>query len=295
MEALMKILSDHFDGMDVQVVWIEGRPHWTYETASRLAGHSDPRVTMNLVARDDELSDPSYTVTLTGQKFREFRKIGSAFIAGMSAKARRLTLFTEAGLWLLIDKSDSKVGRKYRKLFCTQVAPQIARDGRYLPEREVTPEGRMVDRAQSESARLAVERERLEFERRKLAADGLWRLCDVLKNAPYLSQEIKDSLAVKAAEEASGRSLAGLLPPADASYQWESPTQIAERLGAGITANAVGKAITALGLRGVEGMSRAVLNKASHSDRTVTTYLYSPEAVAQIEKHLRANGHARAA
>jgi hypothetical protein len=91
----------------------------------------------------------------------------------------------------------------------------------------------------------------VEVERRRLAADALWRLSEVLKNSPHLSQEIKDSLAVAAAEEASGRKLAGLLPPADETYQWESPTQIAERMGT--TPNAVGKAITALGLRGAEG------------------------------------------
>jgi hypothetical protein len=74
------------------------------------------------------------------------------------------------------------------------------------------------------------------------------------------------------------------LPPADASFQWESPTQIADRLH--VTVQRVGKAITTLGLRGVEGMSRAIVNKASHSDRTVTTYLYSPEAVVRIEEYL---------
>jgi hypothetical protein len=49
----------------------------------------------------------------------------------------------------------------------------------------------------------------------------------------------------------------------------------------------VGKAITALGLRGAEGLSRAIVNKAQHSGRTVVSYLYSPEAVAQIEAHLK--------
>lgn len=297
MTALMKILSDQFEefGLDVQVIWMDGRPHWTYKTASRLAGHKDVRVTMTVVGRDSEFDDPAYTTTLTGARLKEFKALPQVLNQELSAYASRVTLFTEAGLWLLIDKSDSKIGREYRKLFCTQVAPQIARDGQYSPEREVTPEGQLVEREAAQAAErdhMAAEERRLavEVEKRKLAAEALWRLCDVLKDATYLKDDVKKSLAVAAAEEASGRSLAGFLPPADASFQWESPTQIAERLR--VTVQRVGKAITTLGLRGVEGMSRAIVNKASHSDRTVTTYLYSPEAVARIEEYLLGAGSA---
>jgi hypothetical protein len=41
------------------------------------------------------------------------------------------------------------------------------------------------------------------------------------------------------------------------------------------------------GRRGAEGLCRAIVNKAQHSNRTVTSYLYAPEAVAQIEEHLK--------
>ena len=67
---------------------------------------------------------------------------------------------------------------------------------------------------------------------------------------------------------------------------WQSPTQIGQRLG--ISPQRVGIAITALGLRGNhEGLCRAIVNKSRSSDRTVTTYLYSPEAVGMVEAYLQ--------
>jgi hypothetical protein len=51
----------------------------------------------------------------------------------------------------------------------------------------------------------------------------------------------------------------------------------------------VGRVISQLGLRGNHpGLSKAIVNKAKGHERTVTTYLYSPRAVAQIEAELGA-------
>lgn len=61
---------------------------------------------------------------------------------------------------------------------------------------------------------------------------------------------------------------------------WETPTAIAARLG--VSVQRVGRVITALGLRGADGLSRPIGNKAAHSARRVTGYLYSPEAVERI-------------
>jgi len=63
---------------------------------------------------------------------------------------------------------------------------------------------------------------------------------------------------------------------------WLSPTEIAERMG--VTVARVGRIITELGLRGnIEGLAKAIVNKSRSSNRTVTSYLYSPAAVARIE------------
>jgi hypothetical protein len=49
------------------------------------------------------------------------------------------------------------------------------------------------------------------------------------------------------------------------------------------------RVISQLGLRGNHpGLSKAIVNKAKGHERTVTSYLYSPRAVAQIEAELGA-------
>jgi hypothetical protein len=68
--------------------------------------------------------------------------------------------------------------------------------------------------------------------------------------------------------------------------RWQSPTQIAQ--AAGVCVQAVGRLISRLALRGAEGLSRQVINKARGSDRTVFTYVYNDRAVAQIRAALDA-------
>lgn len=296
-------LLDHaFEGKKITTIIYRGRPCWLAREVGATIGYShEGKRFANKVTKEwgqEMIRGHDYDV-LAGEDLEQLRgamahlgtdsvpssRLGTDYVPGHT---RHVTVLYEAGLWLCLAKSEMELGRKLRRFLVDNVLPQIARDGRYSPEREVTPEGQLVAREAAQAAeerRLEIEREKIAVEKRRLAAEGLWRLCDVLKDATYLGDDIKKSLAVAAAEEASGRSLAGFLPPADASFHWESPTEIGKRLG--LSSNAVGKAITALGLRGVEGMSREIVNKAQHSNRTVTSWLYSPEAVARIEAHLR--------
>jgi prophage antirepressor-like protein len=284
-------LFDHaFEGKKITTIVYKGKPCWLAKEVGEAIGYAQKG--KEFVAQlqgewSNELMDGHDFMVLKGHELQEFKALAQLGGNFTPSRAPAITLLYESGLWLALTRTGMDAGKRLRRFLVDNVLPQIARDGRYSPEREVTREGQLVAREAAQAAedrRLAVEREKIDVEKRKLAADGLWRLCDVLKDATYLGDDIKKSLAVAAAEEASGRSLAGFLPPADPSFQWESPTQIAERMG--VTVNAVGKAITTLGLRGAEGLSRAVVNKAQHSDRTVVSYLYSPEAVARIEEHL---------
>lgn len=58
-----------------------------------------------------------------------------------------------------------------------------------------------------------------------------------------------------------------------------------------MTANAVGRAISrvpSIAERGnIEGLCRAIVNAAPGTGRTVTTHLYSPDAVHLIDAELR--------
>ncbi len=103
-----------------------------------------------------------------------------------------------------------------------------------------------------------------------------------------IGDELRSTFEVVAAEIATGRNLAMLKPATE--DDWQSPSEIASRLG--VTANRVGRTITALELRGNKpGLARAVLNKAKGHDKTVTSYLYSPVAVVLIEARLRSDGY----
>jgi len=45
--------------------------------------------------------------------------------------------------------------------------------------------------------------------------------------------------------------------------------------------------------RAMHGLARALINKARGHDRTVVSHVYSPAAVALIERELRSRGHRR--
>lgn len=91
--------------------------------------------------------------------------------------------------------------------------------------------------------------------------------------------------AAAAIETVAGKEMPSLKPPT--AEQWFTPTQIAEQLG--VTPNRIGRAITELGFRGnIDGIARAVLNKASHSDKTITTYQYSAKAIEAIARAVQA-------
>lgn len=130
---------------------------------------------------------------------------------------------------------------------------------------------------------LSIRERELTLREREFRASGFEVL---LEKLPTLSPEVRSMLLVKAAEVRSGESMLALLPPADP--EWLSPTQIADRFS--VTANRVGRVISALGIRNVEGMSRAITNKSQHSDRAVVSFLYSPEAIEKIGAELRKAG-----
>ncbi len=190
-------------------------------------------------------------------------------------------------------------GRRLRRLLIDEVLPQLARDGRYDPQRRVNDAGEIekITHAGEEKDLRKTELElrgrevdarlkQLEMQRREMESRALLRLVGTLRGRGRIGDDILESLEVTAAEIESGRALPALKPPADDSLSWESPSSIAERLG--VTSQRVGRTISALGLRGVEGLSRAIVNKAEHCDKTVTSYLYAPEAVRQIEDSIAA-------
>ncbi|HLT40682.1 MAG TPA: hypothetical protein VK034_30610 [Enhygromyxa sp.] len=133
---------------------------------------------------------------------------------------------------------------------------------------------------------------RLEFERRCFEAAVLEKLLDRLDKAGLVAGDLLEAHRVVTSELALG----GLLEDyrEQLTHGWSTPTQIAERW-CGMTPTRIGKLIAHLGLKGSRAHSRAYLSKARGNERTVIGHVYSPAAVALIERELRGRGFCRCA
>jgi hypothetical protein len=131
---------------------------------------------------------------------------------------------------------------------------------------------------------------RLEFERRCFEAAVLERLLDRLEREGVIDDERLVGFRVVASELALGARLSDFSE--SLAHGWSTPTQIAAHWH-DMSPLRVGRVIGALGLKGSRAHARAVLNKARGHDRTVVSHVYSPAAVALIERELRSRGHRR--
>lgn len=130
----------------------------------------------------------------------------------------------------------------------------------------------------------------LEFERRCFEAAVLQRLLDRLGEAGLVASDLLEAHRVVASEIALGGVLDDFRE--QLTHGWSTPKQIAERW-CGMTSMRVGKLIAHLGLKGSRAHSRAYLSKARGHERTVIGHVYSPSAVALIERELRSRGFCR--
>ena len=130
----------------------------------------------------------------------------------------------------------------------------------------------------------------LELERRRVDSEVLSKLVDELEERSDVSPDVLLSYRIAAAEIALGTKLNAVKPRLD--HGWLTPTQIADRY-LGLTLQTLGKVITGLGLRHDSSRSKAVLNKARGHEKTVVSYLYSPQAVREIDETLEQEGFRR--
>jgi len=135
-----------------------------------------------------------------------------------------------------------------------------------------------------------IARNRLEFERRCFQAAVLERLLDRLEVAGRVDADQLVAHRVVASDIALGGHLDEFSEAL--SHGWSTSTRIAQSWCA-MTPMRVGRLIAHLGLKGSRAHSRAVLNKARGHDRTVVTHIYSPAAVALIERELSSRGLSR--
>jgi prophage antirepressor-like protein len=289
--AIAKI-SD-FNEREVTTMSYRGKPAWIAREIGEAIGYSQggkrfaTRITGEWAG--EFIEDHDY-VLLAGKELADFKSVFEGTRRVPLKSNRGAILLFESGLYLALAKTNKPVGKRLRRFLVEEVLPQIARDGSYVPERQVKDgqlhnrDGSAVDPKLARELRLA---RRLELEERKFQTKELKELVKNLRAIGKYSEDLLVTYDVAATETATGKDLAELKP---ATEHWSSPSEIARQLG--VTAHRVGLTITKLGLRGnIEGLARAIVNKAAGHQRTVTSYVYSPKAVQQIADQLANDGY----
>lgn len=150
------------NGQPVRVYWHEGRPCWRATELSRALGYAHNHSLGNLIAQMPDLA-PGDTTVLEGQDLRDFKAIQNQNIKLMLCMGRKVRILFEPGLHKLLMHCKRPAAKAFRDKFAEHVSPQLARDGRYSPDRTVTAEGEMVEKVD-----IALERHLQRLEEKRL-------------------------------------------------------------------------------------------------------------------------------
>ena len=284
MNKLVNITRE-FEGGQLTTIVYRGRPAWIAREVGAAIGYAreGERLITNMTADwAGEFIEGTDYLVLQGSELAQFKQLIQLTTDSVGSRSRHVTLLLEPGLHLALAKTNKPVGVRLRRFLVDEVLPQLVRDGQYLPERKAADIPPAIDDLKARKLAVAEAREaRLEREMKRRA---LKQLTTAMRASGTYDSDVVMTYEICTAEAATGQLFPQLKPAMDP--EWQSPTQIGQRLG--VSARQVGIAISALGLRGKqEGMCRAIVNKSRSTDRTVTSFLYSPKAVEMIEAHMR--------
>ncbi len=279
MSGLMK-LTNEFEGNPVTTITYKGKNCWIAAEIGRAIGYANKGgrlVTKITGSWKDELAEGRDYAILRGDELVEFKQLlePTAKLAG--SRASHLMLLFEPGLHFVCLKTKKPIGVKLRRFLVDEVMPQLVRDGQYLPNREVV-DGKLIEKGLMEERRLMAE---FEQRTRETKSKAIREMIGTLKDMGRISEDLYASYSVSATEILTGENYSLLKPPTEDN--WLSPTELGKRYG--VTPQRIGRIVTALGLRGnINGISRAIVNKARNHNKTVVTYLYSPKAAEMIKE-----------
>jgi hypothetical protein len=270
-----------FDGRSLITVALDHQPAWLLDELLAVLELPLERALEHLSERWHESCPPDVLIRLEGAQRRELLdKLERAHVV-LPRGRRAILLVRMAVVDELVALVDLPLARRLRG---------------HLRER-VIPEFHAWERAASALAQpllsadaVTIAANRLEFERRCFEAAVLERLIDRLEREGNLDDDRVTAYRVVASELVLGARLSDFAE--SHAHGWMTPTQIAARWQDASPLR-VGRVIGALGLKGSRAHSRALLSKARGFDRTVVSYVYSPAAVALIERELRSRGHRR--
>ena len=286
----MRHLAPHvheFEGHPVSTLSYRGRPVWIAREVGEAIGYAQggKRFATSVTGEwAEELIEGHDFVVVEGAELEQLRALLPKGTDSVPFESRRgLVLLLETGLHLALIKTRKPAGRRLRRFLAEQVLPQLVRTGAYVPEQR--PEA-IVGGEQLQLLREQRLAQALDLQDRRFRASALQQLLNTLSGLGHLPDDIRAAYEVVAAEIALGADFSALKPTIEPD--WLSPSQIADRFK--VTANRVGRVISKLDLRGKEGLSRSIVNKARGHNKTVQSWLYSPQAVQLIEEELVASG-----
>jgi prophage antirepressor-like protein len=273
-------LTKEFEGSEILTLEYNGKPCWIARQVGAAIGYSSngsklPKMISQRWSDEFEIGQ-DYDI-LTGDELRDFNSFLDVGPQKGPTKAATLMLLFESGMHMALVKTNKPAGKKLRKFITREVLPQIARDGAYLPEREIKENQLAV------KDELAFKKRMLDLEERKFKTDAYKSLAGVIRGRPEFGEDIAYMYDVCAAEVATGQSLSGLKPVAP--QKWEMASEIGKRHGT--SAIEIGKLAGKLGLKGPGQYSRSEWTVAPVSHKPVRTWVYSPAAVAIIERNLQ--------
>jgi prophage antirepressor-like protein len=246
---MSNLIPFQFEEQSIRVLKEGDEPRFCVADVCAALEHTNPTKALRDLVEEDDLT--------TGE------------VIDSLGRKQTANFVNESGLYALIFGSRLEAAKRFKRWVTHDVLPALRKTGRYeMP----STAGRTRAEAMLLNAKTRLHRE-------------LMRSIDEINASTPLAPETVSAAKASITETTFGKALPALKPPT--SVEWYTPTQIAEQLG--VTSNRVGLIVSELGIRGnLDGVARAVLSKAAHSDKTVTTYQYSPRAVQLIAAKLPA-------
>ncbi len=285
MTELTKITNE-FEGKTVTTVTYKGRPCWIAAEIGQALGYSNNggRLVDKVTGSwSEEIISGTDFVVLDGAELANFKRtIEDPTDSGGSFVSRLMLLF-EPALHFVCIKTNKPIGKKLRRFLVHEVMPQLARDGRYSPDRKVIDD-EVVEKNVMDDIRLKspaqLREERLS---RQQKANALKELAKLLRQSQRVTPEVAECYEIEAFEALSDEDFSDL-KPSNRGF-WKGVPEIAHDLDETIWA--IGKAALNLGLRGnFPGIAREIELSEMKDGKPVKAYLYSPKAVKMIRRSI---------
>ncbi|MFA4944423.1 MAG: BRO family protein [Lentisphaeria bacterium] len=208
-------LVHEFEGKDVTTFLYKGRPAWVARELGEVLGYADGgKALVTMLTREwaNEVQEGPDFRFVNGAELSDLKKLlelGVSHTPSSQVRSRPIPIHApsavilfEPGLHLVLLKTDKPAGKRLRRMLVDVVLPQLVRDGKFDPERTVTPQGEFqpktrrpaLDREAQAVRRLEYRRLALQRELREMEVD-LQRASSILYAADRMGSQTEADAA----------------------------------------------------------------------------------------------------